>query len=135
MSADFWANFSHLSGACRDKTKFRPMRAQQSPRNRKMAAISHGVCAWLHFWCCIYYLFSFVFFKYPYTCTCSANTTCSMSFNPVLFAELLRKYDWNVQSNNVIRQARTTGSVRGSGKGDEDERNKNKIIMIEFKLN
>ena len=28
----------------------------------------HGVCAWLHFWCCIYYLFSFVFFKYPYTC-------------------------------------------------------------------
>ena len=125
MSTDFWANFSHLSGACRDKTKFRPMTAQQSPRNRKMAAIFHGVCAWLHFRCCIYYLFSFVFFKYPYTCTCSANTTCSMSFNPVLFAELLRKYEWNVQSNNVIRQARTTGSVRGSCKGDEDERNKN----------
>ena len=110
---------SHIS-----VVKFRPMRAQQSPRNRKMAAISHGVCVWLHFWCCIYYLFSLVFFKYPYTCTCSVNTTCSMSFNPVLFAELLRKYERNVQSNNVIRQAQTTGSVRGSCKGDEAERNK-----------
>ena len=44
-----------LSDACLDKTSFRPMRAQQSPRNRKTAAISHGVCAWLHFWCSIYH--------------------------------------------------------------------------------
>ena len=67
-----------------------------------------------------------MFFKFPY----NANTTCSMSFNPVLFAELLRKHEWDVQSKNVIRQAQTTGSVRGSCKGDKDERDKNKIIIM-----
>ena len=56
-----------------------------------------------------------------------------MSFKPVLFAEMLRKYDWNAKSNNVIGQAQATGSVRGSCQGDEDE--KNKILLIEFKLN
>ena len=66
----------------------------------------------------VFILFSFVFFKFP----CSTDT--SMSFNPVLSAELLREHEWNVQSKNVIRErAQTSGSFRGSCKGDEDERN------------
>ena len=58
-----------------------------------MATISHVVCV-ASFLVLHLFLFSILFFKFPY----SANTTCSMSFNPVLFAELLRKHEWNVQS-------------------------------------
>ena len=48
MSADLSAYFSYLCGGCRDKKKFHPMRARQSPRNRKWLLFPM-VCAWLSF--------------------------------------------------------------------------------------
>ena len=60
-----------------------------------MAAISHGVYAASFLVLCLF-LFSLVFGKF--LCSTGAN----MSFNPVLFAELLRKHERKVQSKNVI---------------------------------
>ena len=89
--------------------------------SKKMAAISHGMCVVSFFLVLYLFLFLFVFSEKIVFFQFLCNT--SMSFNPALFAELLRKHEafWNSPIKNVLGQTQTTGSVRGSCKGDEDQ--------------